>query len=101
MSKPNVGPTPTPQAQGETNKVEKNGGYKPSAPTPNPKSNVTPLPGMCMAEDCKKRSEKANFCMEHFDWFKEGLITKEGKRPTDFDKKHSDYTRRIAKKKSA
>jgi hypothetical protein len=65
------------------------------APT---KSNVLTLPGACMAEDCKQRSVKANFCSEHFDWFKEGLITKEGRRPTDFDKKHSDYTRR---KKSA
>jgi hypothetical protein len=60
--------------------------------------NVVSLPGMCMAEGCKHKSEKANFCMEHFDWFKEGLITKEGRRPSDFDKKHWDYTRRKNKK---
>jgi hypothetical protein len=32
-----------------------------------------------------------NFCKEHYDWFKFGLITKEGKRPTDFDKKYTAY----------
>ena len=63
------------------------------------KDNVVALPGMCMAEECKQKSVKANFCMEHFDWFKEGLITKEGRRPSDFDKKLSDYNRR--KKRTA
>ena len=60
--------------------------------------NVVALPGACMAEGCKQKSQKANFCMEHFDWFKEGLITKEGRHPSDFEKKHFDYMRRKNKK---
>jgi hypothetical protein len=79
----------------------KGGGHKAPTMVAPSKHNVTALPGMCFADGCKKRSEKANFCMEHFDWFKEGLITKEGRKPSDFEKKHFDYTRRLAKKKSA
>lgn len=48
----------------------------------------------CMAEGCKVKSQKAGFCLEHFDWFKEGLITRDGRRPSDFDKKHQAYKRR-------
>lgn len=94
MSKPNnnpaaAGAAPAPAAANHSH---------PKVPAPNQGAKVLALPGMCMADECKKRSEKANFCMEHFDWFKEGLITKEGRRPTDFEKKFSDYSRR---KKSA
>ena len=64
------------------------------------KGGVVPLllPGACMAEDCKGKSQKAGFCFEHFDWFKEGLITKEGRKPSDFDKKYFDYHRKLQKK---
>lgn len=55
----------------------------------------------CLAEWCSAKPQKANFCMEHFDWFKEGLITKEGKKPSDFDKKHFHYQKRLAAKKAA
>jgi hypothetical protein len=102
MSKPNNS-TPTTPSAPEVQKTGAPAEHKHKAPTMTPasKTNVLSLPGMCLAEGCKAKSQKANFCMEHFDWFKEGLITKEGRKPTDFDKKHFDYTRRLAKKKSA
>lgn len=53
----------------------------------------------CCAENCKKNHERAGFCGEHFEWFKAGLITKEGARAQDFDKKYYHYT--AAKKKAA
>ncbi|MCC6277135.1 MAG: hypothetical protein IT289_04375 [Oligoflexia bacterium] len=59
---------------------------------------VVPMPGICMAEGCKQKFQKAGFCMEHFDWFKEGLITKEGQKPRDFNKKYYDYMRRKDRK---
>lgn len=63
-------------------------------------NNVIQLgPTKCTADDCKKKPEKAGFCAEHFDWFKAGLITKEGARAADFDKKHYQYT--ASKKKAA
>ena len=45
----------------------------------------------CLCEGCGKKGDRMNFCGEHYDWFKFGLITKEGKRPTDFDKKIQSY----------
>lgn len=59
--------------------------------------NVVPLVTKCTADDCKKKPEVAGFCSEHFTWFKEGLITKEGHRPSDFDKKFIAFMRRSKK----
>lgn len=52
----------------------------------------------CTAEGCKTKPTRAGFCAEHFDWFKAGLITKEGKQCVDFQKKHYHY---MKNKKSA
>lgn len=60
------------------------------APAPSP---VVNLPTNCKAEGCKKKSEKMDFCSEHYDWFKWGLLTREGKKPIDFDKKYQAYTK--------
>lgn len=53
----------------------------------------------CRAESCKSKSTKAGFCDEHFVWFKAGLITKEGARAADFEKKF--YQWQAAQKKAA
>ena len=53
-------------------------------------NNVVPL-SKCACEGCSKKSELQSFCKEHFAWFKWGLITKEGKKPVDFDKKHQAF----------
>lgn len=71
-----------------------------TAPAPekqNP-ANVIPLgPVRCASEECKKRPERAGFCSEHYTWFKEGLITMDGYKARDFDKKYHDWMRRSAK----
>lgn len=54
-------------------------------------SNVVAMPSKCGCEGCGKKSELMNLCQEHYSWLKFGLITKEGKRPTDFDKKYTSY----------
>jgi hypothetical protein len=102
MSKPNDKPqaaaaatTPAGSPQGQN---KGHGGAAKGPSGGSSKEKISVLPGMCMADTCKHKSEKANFCMEHFDWFKEGLITKEGRKPTDFEKKHFDYQRRKAKR---
>lgn len=63
-------------------------------------SNVVPMPGAttCCVEKCTKKSDKMNFCPEHYMWFKEGLVTKKGEKPTDFDKKYQAF---VSRKKSA
>ena len=63
-------------------------------------NNVVALgPTKCQADDCKSKPEKAGFCKQHFDWFKAGLITKEGAKASDFDKKFYQYE--LASKKKA
>lgn len=57
----------------------------------NKPSNVIALPERCPAEGCSKKAERSAFCNEHFEWFKEGLINRQGERPKDFDKKHQAY----------
>lgn len=60
-------------------------------------NNVVQLPVKCLDEECKKRPERAGFCSTHFVWFKEGLLTKEGKRPRDFDKKYISFLQKTQK----
>lgn len=62
----------------------KAGGAAPGAPVSN-------LPTACKSQGCKKKSDKMDFCNEHYDWFKFGLITREGVKPIDFDKKYQSY----------
>lgn len=50
----------------------------------------------CVAEGCKSKPEKAQFCKEHYTWFKEGLLTLDGKKAKDFDKKYHAWMRRKA-----
>ena len=59
---------------------------------------VVTLPTHCKADGCKKKSEKMEFCSEHYDWFKWGLLTREGSKPIDFDKKHQAYLKHKQKK---
>ncbi|MFZ4403798.1 MAG: hypothetical protein ACOYOK_06820 [Pseudobdellovibrionaceae bacterium] len=55
----------------------------------------------CLADDCKKTGLRAGFCKEHFDWFKEGLITKEGHKAVDFDKKYQHFVAAASAHKKA
>lgn len=64
-----------------------------------PNNVVSLADARCTAEGCKSKHTRAGFCNEHFDWFKAGLITKEGKPAMDFDKKYQHFLQ--AKKKAA
>ncbi len=62
-------------------------------------SNVLTL-SKCMCEGCGKKGELSTgdggFCKEHYSWFKFGLLTREGKKPIDFDKKWMAYKKHAA-----
>jgi len=45
----------------------------------------------CKAMECKKESNRMEFCAEHYDWFKFGLINKKGEKVSDFEKKFEHY----------
>jgi len=61
-------------------------------------NNAATTATKCVAEACSKKPQVAGFCEEHFRWFKEGILTKEGKKPVDFDKKLLNF---MKKKKAA
>ncbi len=56
-----------------------------------PPSNVVSLPNRCSVKECKKSPTLVNFCAEHYEWFKFGMITKNGDKPVDFDKKQQAF----------
>ena len=57
-------------------------------------AKVIELPKKCKGEACTKKDMKAGFCTEHFMWFKEGLMDKQGSKVPDFDKKMQAMQRR-------
>jgi hypothetical protein len=68
------------------------GEHKKAEPAaPSSKKGHSPLPGGCHAWGCKSQSTRFNFCEEHFDHFKFGLIKKTGERVSDYDKKIEHY----------
>lgn len=69
---------------------KKTGGDKKAQPQP--AAQVISLhPDRCKAEACKAKPSRANFCNEHFTWFKQGLITLDGQYAKDFDKKYQQF----------
>lgn len=48
-------------------------------------------PSKCLAQGCKSSEKKFNFCDEHYDHFKFGLITKMGLPVSDYEKKFGHY----------
>lgn len=55
------------------------------------KGGYVPLPGGCKSPYCKIPAKKFDFCEEHFDQFKFGLIKKSGEAVPDYDKKLGHY----------
>ncbi len=56
---------------------------------------------ICGAEGCKSSDWKFSFCAEHYEQFKFGLIKKDGKPVSDYEKKFEHYQafkRRVAQK---
>jgi hypothetical protein len=55
------------------------------------KGKQTFIDGHCHAADCKSNSTRFDFCSEHFDQFKFGLIKKTGELVSDYEKKFEHY----------
>jgi hypothetical protein len=58
----------------------------------------------CCGEECKKPEWKFGFCEGHYEEFKFGLVKKDGKRVSDYDKKlehYLKYQKKIAAQKVA
>ncbi len=59
-----------------------------------PGNVISLVANKCCAEDCKAKPARAGFCNEHYSWFKEGLLTLEGFKAKDFDKKYHAMMRK-------
>ena len=71
---------------------------KPDAPTK--AKGPTAIAGGCNSWGCKASSTQFNFCAEHFDQFKFGLIKKTGEPVSDHEKKIEHYLAFKAKGKA-
>jgi len=55
------------------------------------KSAPTYVDGKCHGAGCKANSSRMDFCDEHYDQFKFGLIKKTGQLVSDWEKKSEHY----------
>lgn len=77
---------------------------KPETKEKSPSGSGGSTPLHCQATGCKSKPYKFEFCGEHFDQFKFGLITKSGKPVSDYEKKFDHYQlykKRVAGQKAA
>jgi hypothetical protein len=64
---------------------------EPKAAAPSKGKGHTPMPDGCHSWGCKVTAKRFNFCDEHYDHFKFGLIKKTGEPVSDFEKKFEHY----------
>ena len=64
---------------------------KSSEPTSAKRGAHAPMPDGCHAWGCKAKSTSLDFCSEHYDHFKFGLIKKTGEPVSDYEKKLGHY----------
>lgn len=82
-----------PEGQKETQPTQHHS--KPETPVKG--KGHTPVPGGCFSVGCKKEGSKFNFCSEHYDHFKFGLIKKTGEPVSDYEKKYEHFVAYKAK----
>ena len=81
--KPGAGPAAHPHPHPEKEKKE--------APRPASGKGWTPLPEGCFSVGCKIKAHRFNFCDEHYEQFKFGLIKKTGEPVPAYEKKFDHY----------
>jgi hypothetical protein len=74
---------------------------KPEAPSASKGKKHEPIAGNCFSWGCKAHAARFNFCDEHYEHFKFGLIKKTGEQVSDYEKKIEHYLAYKAKQKSA
>lgn len=62
-----------------------------------PQKSSGPLPDGCHSWGCKAKAHRFNFCDEHYEHFKFGLIRKSGEPVSDYDKKYGHFVAMKAK----
>ncbi len=88
---------------GETKKqgeVKPNEASQPNASKSTQSKGHTPMPGGCFSWECKSQATQFNFCSQHFEHFKFGLIKKTGEPVPDYEKKMKHFQAHKARKDS-
>lgn len=69
-------------------------------PTPSSKAakGGGAMPGGCLSWGCKVSAHRFNFCDEHYEHFKFGLIKKTGEPVSDYDKKFEHFVAHQSKR---
>jgi hypothetical protein len=66
--------------------------HKPATPeAPKKGKSHEPVPGGCFSRGCKVAAKRFDFCEEHYDHFKFGLIKRTGEQVSDYEKKVEHY----------
>jgi hypothetical protein len=86
-----------PGTEKQEKKPEVSHAPKESAPSKSAKGH-TALPGGCLCWGCKAQGTRFNFCEEHYDHFKFGLIKKTGEPVPDYERKFEHFQAHKAKK---
>jgi hypothetical protein len=55
----------------------------------------------CKFVECKSKTEKFGFCMEHYNLYMEGIIRGDGQKPSDYAEKLSRHLQRNGTRKVA
>jgi hypothetical protein len=84
--------------EGHTGETKKPGEHKAPAAPMRGKAH-TPMPDGCFSWGCKSKALRFNFCDEHYDHFKFGLIKKTGEPVSDYEKKIEHYMMHKSKTK--
>lgn len=72
--------------------------YKAKPESPKRGKEHTPMPDGCHSWGCKVQAHRFNFCDEHYDQFKFGLIKKTGEPVSDYERKFEHYSAWKAKR---
>jgi hypothetical protein len=81
-----------------TGEIKKPDAHKHGGPAKAKKGQDNSAIGGCAAWGCKVTAKRFNFCDEHYDHFKFGLIKKTGEPSPDYEKKFEHYQAHVAKR---
>jgi hypothetical protein len=59
-----------------------------------------PVPDGCHSWGCKHPAKRFDFCEEHYDHFKFGLIKKSGEPVSDYERKFEHYQAHLKKRRA-
>jgi len=92
-----AGGKPVEAKAGEVKKSEAKAHGEPKAAGGRSKAHEA-LPGHCFSWECKAEANRFNFCDQHYEHFKFGLIKKTGEPVPDYEKKIEHFLAYKAKR---